>query len=152
MLSVHGRYQLSWLWSDETLAVYLNMTFTGARAPYCAAFRGGTAALTVVTCDEKGKAAYLCALDFQPTAEAANTTGIFFPAPAHWTRESMATCPLNHTTHNFLACDAKSNCFAADQTSSRKCADLVPSAGPYFTCRNQVERVPYSLVCMGRRL
>ena len=115
------------------------------KPPYCAAFDFGE--VTVVPCDYKADAAYLCEFDINSTAEVGNATSILFPTASDWSVESMANCPLSHTTHKFLACDAKSNCFAADQEETATCSDHLPRAGPYFTCRDQAERVPYSLVC-----
>lgn len=147
---IAGRYQFSWMWSDETIALYLDLTFTGAKSPHCAAFtRTETKKLSIITCDERVAASYICETHFQTEADAAtnSTSELVFPTPSDWTMESMAKCPLKHMTRNFLACDLKSSCFATDQQKSETCTAEVPPAGPYFTCRNQIERVPYSLVC-----
>ena len=133
------------MWSDKTTAVYLNLTFTDARWPHCASFLGAVnESLSIVPCDLELQASYLCEIVKLKTGTSA---GIIFPTPSDWTTESMAKCPLGHVTHNFLACDVKSNCFEGTNHRSVGCLKGLVRSGPYFTCRNQVERVPFSLVC-----
>ena len=58
---------------------------------------------------------------------------------------------LSHVTHGFLACDVLSDCFTtSDQASSRLCKRVMDPSPPSFTCHNNVQHVPYMLVCDHR--
>ena len=62
-------------------------------------------------------------------------------------------CSSGHYTHQFLACDAQSHCMQrgpSGQGSGRDDALMslcMSILSTLFTCRNDVEHVPYSLVC-----
>ena len=62
-------------------------------------------------------------------------------------------CSSGHYTHDFLACDAQSACQQGDITgySSGSNADVTAlcksTLATLFTCKSEVEYVPYSLVC-----
>ena len=65
-----------------------------------------------------------------------------------------AVCPSGHWTHEFLACDIQSACWADDdagQSSGSETRSLTSRCqsplSELFTCRNGLEHVPYSLVC-----
>ena len=62
-------------------------------------------------------------------------------------------------THNFLACDVQSACWAKtyvrtndirDVPSAAYCPAPLTSLPPSMTCRNGAEAVTYSLLCDGR--
>ena len=150
---VHDRYQSSWLWSDETLAIYLAIDSTSSMSPpYCAMIHvGSDQVLSVVTCDLKVNGSFLCELEDWSAKDGVEEP-VQFPTLTSWTLEPMmARCEFNHTTHAFLACDLKTNCSAQDLASSIFCAEnrFSPEV-PFYTCRNEVERVPYTLVCDHR--
>lgn len=150
---VHCRYQYSWIWSDETLGIYLFIDSTGNMSPpYCAMMQGGSDhTLSVVTCDQKVNGSFLCELE-DTLADDGVREPVQFPTLSSWTLQPMmAKCHHNHTTHTFLACDQKTNCSAVDLASSISCAThRFSPAIPFFTCRNEVERVPFTLVCDHR--
>ncbi|KAK7466723.1 hypothetical protein BaRGS_00037165, partial [Batillaria attramentaria] len=56
----------------------------------------------------------------------------------------LIVCPKNHSTHTFLACDVHSYCWLDDDGN---CVTPMTPLPPSFQCANQIERVPYSLVC-----
>ena len=69
-------------------------------------------------------------------------------------------CPAGHTTHKFLACDLKSDCWANDDVSLMMTSPdtwLVPPSSwcdvssttdaPFFVCTSRTEHVPFTLVC-----
>ena len=151
----HCRYQHSWMWSDDTLAIFLSIigSSSGVAAPYCAMMEAGNAnhTLSAVACDQKLKGSFLCELHAGPTSDDA-LTPVQFPALSSWSLSPrMASCDHNHITHSFLACDPKANCSAVDLASSISCSEgRFSPAVPFFTCRNGVERVPFSLVCDHR--
>ncbi|KAL8567159.1 hypothetical protein ACOMHN_033061 [Nucella lapillus] len=137
-------YQNTWLWSDDTLAVYLPLTFANVEPPYCGALKG--ASLTMVSCDMKLKAAFVCETDFTPE-HTSNDTGIFLTSPTPWSRENMTTCGHGQVTHTFLACDVSSNCSVANQADISACINKFSPPIPFFLCRNQLKSIPYTLVC-----
>ncbi|XP_025078627.1 G-protein coupled receptor GRL101-like [Pomacea canaliculata] len=60
-------------------------------------------------------------------------------------------CPMGHSTHDFLSCDATSACLVHTYGSVTACLESVTSLPPFFTCNNGFESVPYTLVCDYRR-
>lgn len=67
---------------------------------------------------------------------------------ARWS-VSVLRCPSHYYTHTFLACDVSSHCWATKFDTSRCEAPLTPLP-PFFTCANEIQRVPYTLVCDHR--
>ena len=71
-------------------------------------------------------------------------------------------CPQRHWTHEFLACDAESECWTKgnvglstvrpdwDTPASSWCDVTSPSFPLYFLCSQGVQRVPFTLVCDSR--
>ncbi|KAL8597223.1 hypothetical protein ACOMHN_051536 [Nucella lapillus] len=208
-------YQNTWSWSDNTLAIYLPMTFYKVDAPYCAVLYSGR--LTMVTCDRKMDAAFMCETNFTPDGNH-TTSAIFLPAPAPLVTDNRTSCrdnhtpspqapdnvtscrdnhipspqapdnvtschvshipspqatdnvtscrdnhpapvpfPLapdtmtscrdNHTAHTFLACDVSTNCSALSPDVVLACSHEFSPPVPFFTCKNHMEHVPYTLVC-----
>ena len=83
-------------------------------------------------------------LEFQLSKE--NNFSILFP---------YAICPSGHWTHEFLACDRRSDCYqyahirpasgsGALRKVSSQCDTILQTQ---FSCKDGVGRVPYSLVC-----
>ncbi|PVD24024.1 hypothetical protein C0Q70_14493 [Pomacea canaliculata] len=68
---------------------------------------------------------------------------------ANWSVDVLQ-CPSLHYTHTFLACDVKSECWADKYDNSKTCSTPVTSRPPLFSCINEIQRVPYSLVCDHR--
>ncbi|KAK7453174.1 hypothetical protein BaRGS_00039657, partial [Batillaria attramentaria] len=64
-----------------------------------------------------------------------------------WRRPQLVQCPLHHTTLLFLACDPHTACWGTGYGSVYTCRLPVTPLPPSFTCVNQQERVPYTLVC-----
>ena len=62
-------------------------------------------------------------------------------------------CSSGHYTHDFLACDAQTACQQGDSPGLSRGSNAVVTArcestlATLFTCKNDVEYVPYSLVC-----
>ncbi|XP_025083269.1 uncharacterized protein LOC112557545 [Pomacea canaliculata] len=68
---------------------------------------------------------------------------------ANWSVDVLQ-CPSLHYTHTFLACDVKSECWADKYDNAKTCSTPMTSLPPSFSCINEIERVPYSLVCDHR--
>ena len=76
----------------------------------------------------------------------------------------LTACPRGHMTHDFLACDAQSECWARDtvsdstscwagdggRTASGSCAASLTPLPPSFPCSSGWGEVPYTLVCDHR--
>lgn len=56
-------------------------------------------------------------------------------------------CPLGHVTHQFLSCDAHSACWASEETSHFECHSPLSPFPPMFICVNDLNRIPYTMVC-----
>ena len=69
------------------------------------------------------------------------------------------TCPLEHVTLSFLACDFQSRCWAREHGALDKydvplktwCSARLSSLPPMFTCSSSSQLVPYTLVCDHRQ-
>ena len=74
-------------------------------------------------------------------------------SPACFSRiyQTHIQCPGRHYTHNFLACDVHSACWARTRGLAVECTAPMTPLPPSFTCANQIERVPYTLVCDYRQ-
>ncbi|XP_025116258.1 uncharacterized protein LOC112577405 [Pomacea canaliculata] len=68
---------------------------------------------------------------------------------ASWSVD-VSQCPSLHYTHTFFACDVKSECWADKYDNSKTCSTPLTSRPPSFSCINEIQRVPYSLVCDHR--
>ena len=79
-------------------------------------------------------------------------------------RSSAVVCPRSHWTHSFLACDIMSACWARRDVikysqermtwgipASSTCPPPLTSLPPYFRCLNDVDHVPYTMVCDYRQ-
>ena len=74
---------------------------------------------------------------------------------------SPVSCPSDHLTHIFLACDVLTSCWAGSDVTFSFYPDTwalptlqscpVTSLPPSFSCRSEEQRVPYSLMCDHRR-
>ncbi|KAK7469714.1 hypothetical protein BaRGS_00036296, partial [Batillaria attramentaria] len=64
--------------------------------------------------------------------------------------ETFATCPKNHTTHDYLACDVKSDCWGKGYGPSYTCDAPMTPLPPSLACASGMEFVPYTLVCDHR--
>ena len=121
------------------------------------------------TC-EKVHARFLCEMNTNP-AQSTPTRKIQFPKRAALSMTEfidlrMTSCRDGHVTHEFLACDVQSACWArardaADFTSCRtlrdggrtasgSCAASLTPLPPSFPCSSGWGEVPYTLVCDHR--
>ncbi|KAK7501680.1 hypothetical protein BaRGS_00007111 [Batillaria attramentaria] len=76
---------------------------------------------------------------------------IRLPVPeTRLTMENFVTCPNNHTTHIFLACDANSDCLGKGYGPFYTCDASMTPLPPSLACASGMEFVPYTLVCDHR--
>ena len=163
----YGRYKKMWQWVDNSIAYYTRHLAEGVMHPACGAFPEGNVTLAELgECNRATTAHYLCELPppshGHPTEEQTTTSNhLQLSRPANQTFPSIfhATCPKGHVTHNFLACDVTSACWAENYASSSdtweaagrdSCDAPLTSLPPSYACGGGRERVPYSLVCDHR--
>ena len=94
----------------------------------------------------------------QPSVALANVTSFGEKGHGWW-----VTCPSDHVTHTFLACDVSAFCWAGWNLTfsllpelwalpvSWSCPAPMTFLPPSFPCRSEEQRVPYSLVCDHRQ-
>ena len=82
-----------------------------------------------------------------------SVAGIGLPHPTSQAGPTLLPCPSRHVTHDFLACDARSQCWAPHAPSSASpCrAPLASLLPPHFVCGDGAGSVPYPLVCDHRQ-
>ena len=61
-----------------------------------------------------------------------------------------SVCPPGHFTHSFLSCDPQGSCWARFASSGVICESPLQPSPPNFVCSNEIEQVPYPLVCDHR--
>ncbi|KAK7506138.1 hypothetical protein BaRGS_00002860 [Batillaria attramentaria] len=88
---------------------------------------------------------YMCSMDQDSTGEGASdlSTPEIQMSTDNSNEYKQVRCPSGHMTHDFLACDVKSACWERESSCEVPLSPLPPT----FMCDNQVERVPYTLVC-----
>ena len=59
-------------------------------------------------------------------------------------------CPSSHLTHGFLSCDLQSTCWAHFASTGISCESPLLPVPPMFVCFDQIEQVPYPLLCDHR--
>ena len=149
-----------YFWEDGTAGYFLKYKERG-HPPLCAGMMNvGT--LVMWHCHRKNGKHFICEEDRSPK-EVTRTQSVTFRqhglqphepsnSPANFTH---IVCPSGHWTHEFMACDAQSACWQLDklrqicQSDKRRAVTSFcqPPLSTLFTCRNDVEHVPYSLVC-----
>nr|KAG5691414.1 hypothetical protein BaRGS_016330 [Batillaria attramentaria] len=137
------QYRKEWQWADGTVAHYRSIIDNNIR-PICSYFnRQDFPNLRITYCSvHYDSPHYICEFDVPP-AEPPPTIRI--ANSPEWSAVINHTkCPDGHVTHEFLACDAKSACWATEHGACQAPMTQLP---PSFTCADGVERVPYSLVC-----
>ena len=154
------RYRKIYQWIDGTIAylAYLMTNYNHA-LPACGVISTRTLQIEIYGCNKKHVTeAILCEM---PKITRTNNTKyplgldkvprIHLRSPETWIRnDSHVQCPSRHFTHSFLACDVSSACWGRGYGAAFSCtAPLVPTP-PSFTCKNDIQHVPYTLVCDHR--
>ncbi|XP_076445819.1 uncharacterized protein LOC143283464 [Babylonia areolata] len=103
------------------------------------------------TCDTEEEIGILCEL---PTSSyhhlAPKPVIIRVPNGTSMSRVPLVTCPLQHMTHELLACDSKSLCNrleSAEEWYRGTCNIAQGQTHEYFYCGTCDDFVPYSVVC-----
>ncbi|KAK7102516.1 hypothetical protein V1264_020722 [Littorina saxatilis] len=147
-------------WTDDTVAYLYHLDVGRERSPLCSWFHttdfqpgSRLAGLRATNCDSRLETDYVCERHIGPEDPERRSSD--FPQPVRRQGhvdhdQSHVICPAGHLTHNFLSCDVQSACWANDLESAVSCLAPVTPLPPMFTCTNQIERVPYTLVCDHR--
>ncbi|KAK7461240.1 hypothetical protein BaRGS_00038715, partial [Batillaria attramentaria] len=169
-------YRGEMVWADSTLALYSehvrpktrSLAMCGRRHHHFFGLHGDAtrAELDPSICDSSHIGGILCELEQNgatPQVNHHSASRIHFSAdPAHQRDVSsgLVVCPKGHVTHGFLACDVRCSCWAEAYNGDvstwgiptrRACPAPMTSLPPSFSCRNGLQRVPYSLVCDHRQ-
>ncbi|KAL8570215.1 hypothetical protein ACOMHN_029915 [Nucella lapillus] len=106
-----------------------------------------TFAFRTYDCTEQTMSEIMCSMEVLSTYTSARRPSLamlFSPPIPH---NHLTTCPGKHVTHDFLACDVKSNCFDSGFRFDEICRAPMTPLPPLFTCTNEMEQVSYTLVC-----
>ena len=109
----------------------------------------GILPLTLIDCARPATTGYVC----ERSVKAEGNTQLPPIAFFHGTNlqaTPYTACPSGHVTHSFLSCDFQSACWARLVLGVVVCGTSLLPPPPMFECSNQVERVPYPLVCDHR--
>lgn len=107
-------------------------------------------------CDEQGFFHYMCeaqdeaALPVPFEDKSFSVTGSPLSV-RHVSNVNLHLCPEGHVTRDFLSCDLRSDCWGTGYASAYTCTALMMPLPPMYECGNELERVPYTLVCDHRR-
>nr|KAG5697415.1 hypothetical protein BaRGS_008841 [Batillaria attramentaria] len=170
-------YRNMFQWSDGVVAYYVTVIGPSSKPDclylYWRASRGRYF-LRTDNCHDEGESHFLC--EILPDATDPLRTESHAHAPqiglnsttSAWTTGSeRVQCPSGHLTHQFLACDVKASCWergaggggegggeggggAGAASSEVSCLAPLTPLPPSFTCADEVEHVPYTLVCDHR--
>lgn len=153
------RYKKMYQWVDGTIAYLANLlTDYNHGLPGCGIITTYKLQIEIISCKKRQVVeAVLCELPKQTTihtksaSELGNVSRIRLRSPDPWlSNDSHVQCPSRHVTHIFLACDVNSACWGRGYGSAFSCTAPLAPTPPSFTCNNDIEHVPYTLVCDHR--
>lgn len=134
--------------TDETFAHFLphNIFFGSHNCFLFSLSKFLNQQLFSTNCNGNNSASFLCKA---PARVEETSPQMPVAIDASWSVD-VVQCPLHHITRTFLACDVNSQCWADTYDSSRSCDTLLTSLPPSFACANEIQFVPYTLVCDHR--
>lgn len=179
------RYTRAWMWMDRTIAHGLH--FVAKKSEFVGALCGGLGGETFTNYGQKDEVPrnlvvtifgysvklwsckftrtdvryQLCKVD-SPVNEPGERSASRIQSPRLYdtlSNSTLITCPLNHTTQSFLACDVHSACWARssvtygtdkdnwDIPAYSTCPAGVSPLPPSYACASGGGRLPYTFVC-----
>ncbi|KAK7488825.1 hypothetical protein BaRGS_00019960, partial [Batillaria attramentaria] len=134
-------------WMDGSIAYYLQKRKVYyAHNPSCGALHIGFASLGVRSCHRRVLRSVLC--EDVSKVNKSHVQRIRLANPGFFVSSIRhVLCPANHTTHNFLACDVRSECWSRGSRSTGSCLAPLTPLPPSMMCSSGVEYVQYTLVC-----
>ena len=150
------RYKRTWWWSDQTLAIFFNMTSQNTelschvrKADWTLSKQVGEYVWSTGGCEAGRVPRALCEIGDVPLGPVQPDFTVRFPEVSELNIPSHHfVCPAQHFTHSFLACDVKSAC--AVRSFSEACSAALTPLPPSFACTDGAGDVPYTLVCDHR--
>ena len=177
------RYRQAWIWEDKTINYFSSIGRSSGKLkrPKCGTITDGLYEVYYVICGRLASInrGYVCQ---KPLSKLDKLRQSVSPSSARPTLPSLAkinvtkagqnggqwwpvSCPKEHVTHGFLACDAVTFCWAENYLTvslrpeswalptPQSCPALLAmtSLPPSFSCQAEKQHVPYSLVCDHRR-
>ena len=147
------RYKDMWRHLDGTIAHYTGPMFVDSLSFESSVNCGALTPDGIFKLKRKKEyiAGYLCEYPTTTTGDPANIVNDIVrkgkSSKEAWSQTSLfLQCPQSHVTHTYLACDEDSACYGV----SGDCAAGLTSFPLPFVCYNDVEHVPYTLVCDHR--
>ncbi|XP_076434622.1 uncharacterized protein LOC143274635 [Babylonia areolata] len=156
-LSFPEMYKAMLQWSSKSISFYYAVNIT-TRKPFCT-YRSRTlfwpredfTSLATTACNQPRQANFLCERHLKANRTVLTTSPQLATPTEHFTdhHHRFIHCPRGHLTQSFLACDVHTDCWHHDVTAMTCQAPLTPLP-PTFQCSNNLELVPYSLLCDSR--
>ena len=155
------RYSTHIQWSDETVVYIYHIkraAVSGHVHEICSKFDFTRAheleqplifPIQLQTCDTIEKIDYVCERPIKATKHSQMQSPEIMHNETFWP-DMYSVCPSSHVTHDFLSCDLQSACWAHFASSVIFCESPLLPVPPMFACLDQIERVPYPLVCDHR--
>ncbi|KAL8579971.1 hypothetical protein ACOMHN_056859 [Nucella lapillus] len=148
-------YASLWMWSDKTVAYYMNVSHSPARLspPYCAMFLPRDRHVTMMTCHTRTRANLLCEVRRSQGKEGGDyeqKPKVVLPVPTRpaWDLPHMIKCPKEHAAFAFLRCYRFSYCYVDKDEDIQRCFQEHPLLEKtMFSCKDGKRHVQYSLVC-----
>ena len=145
------RYKDALQWEDKTVAYFVKAHHTGHRKHQCGQFifQNIHDEIGFGECSRASHIDYVC--EVPSIVDVAKTKNVMqLDTPSKFSRLPIANvqCPEGHLTHVFLACDALSSCFSlGDPSTDSPCDNSKETFQNMFVCDNEIQDVPYTLVC-----
>ena len=157
--SLPRMYHTEWRWLDGTVDHFKRTPSTSIRHS-CTSFwtLASDSIFLAQTCDTVQNAHFLCEKDIELSLQTSESLSELKSIVLKDILDTFATnnlnrtgvlCPKGHATHSYLACDVDSACWGQLEPLEKCNAPLDPLP-PSFTCRSQLDSVPYPLVCDHR--
>ena len=147
------RYSAIWQWSDNSTALYYNIShYNKDLSRYCAAYHKSTDYLSVIECNILREADLLCEIPIKSRQPSELRPYIIIAVPAKpaFTIPGMIGCQDRSDTRHFLGCDVSSG--GRDSPDTPPCPhDRRDLDSLWFQCRDNSCCVPYTLVCDHRQ-
>ena len=155
-----ARYSKALQWTDGTVAYVTRFTtyLKDEQLEFCSNIEMcpltsnssyGFCALSLIGCDAWDDQGYVCERRIKSERKSQLRLPVFKHSE-EFQITPVTTCPFGHVTHTFLSCDLKSTCWGRQTSRGFFCDSSLRPLLPMFLCYNEIDRVPYSLVCDHR--
>ena len=132
-----------WQWSDETIAIYYDISRLNADVPFYSIFRQSAMGFVTISEEARFEGHYLCEIhtESQQTGQQSVISLPTLPVPAS-AEQGLAECEGDVATRDFLDCGTAAGDVCGDY--------MTDPATARFTCDDR-GCVPFTLVCDFRQ-